>query len=365
MKKNILSIIACLLFFPGLTQITVTSDNIIGAGAIVVNGIDTTTQLTPGSGGANQSWDFTSVIVQDYDTMWFMNPNQTPYPDAYPAANLAARIYQEEMYVYFNSNAQELALLGGVWIESITIPPVIAPIIPKEVLAAFPMNYLDNYMESFVQEIKFPTPEVLSMDSIWIKIYTDKTTIVDAWGTIATPLGAFEVLRVRENTSTTDSIFAFMMAGWMFVDTESNIDEVYSWWTDDASVGFPVVELNVDTGTGLPDDIFFLTQEPVYGLSEPVLEGFTMVLFPNPCSAATRLRYLIHDPSTTLGTGSGYLIFDLYSISGVRIERLMAEEKVPGEYEMEIDVSDLPDGLYIVRLQAGNDVRMQKLVVIH
>ena len=43
---------------------------------------------------------------------------------------------------------------------------------------------------------------------------------------------------------------------------------------------------------------------------------------------------------------------------------MVRAEKMPGEYEVEVDVSDLPNGLYIVRLQAGNDVRMQKLIVV-
>jgi hypothetical protein len=80
-------------------------------------------------------------------------------------------------------------------------------------------------------------------------------------------------------------------------------------------------------------------------------------IFPNPCSGVARFRYQIKDKRST--------ICDLYQISGIKLKRLLNEEKMPGTYEMEIDVRDLPDGLYIVRLQTGNKSAVGKLLVVH
>ncbi len=77
---------------------------------------------------------------------------------------------------------------------------------------------------------------------------------------------------------------------------------------------------------------------------------------PNPCSGNTWLRYLIHDYR--------YLIFDLYDISGRKICELFNEMKMPGEYELKINVSDLKNGIYIIRMQAGNEIEIMKLVVV-
>ena len=99
-----------------------------------------------------------------------------------------------------------------------------------------------------------------------------------------------------------------------------------------------------------------------------------ITLYPNPASGAAHLRYLIHDPSTTigrqrladgdaLGTGSGYLISDLYEISGRRIRELVNEKKGPGTYELEIDVSELPTGVYFITFQTGQQVTTKKLIV--
>ena len=44
---------------------------------------------------------------------------------------------------------------------------------------------------------------------------------------------------------------------------------------------------------------------------------------------------------------------------------LIDEMQQAGEYEIEIDVSDLPGGLYFVKMQSGDSQTTVKLVVMH
>lgn len=356
MKRNLLTLIGFLLIFPAIAQITVTSDDLIGAGAIVVSDIDTTSLLSPGAGGAGQTWDFSAVVTQAYDTIWFMNPGSTPYPDAFPTANLAAWVLTDDMFVYFNSNTQELARIGGVWqVDELGGMTVTATITPKEVIAGFPMNYLDNYAESFIQQFKAPNPiPALGVDSVWIRIYTDKTTIVDAWGSITTPLGTFEALRVRENESIIDSVFGFMKGSWILLDVGDDIDESYSWWTDDPNIGFPVLEMSVDTESGFPDDISFLSQEPFYGVTEPILAQSAMVIFPNPARDIVNCQFSIVDFQ--------YCKIALYNIHGKRVKDVF--EGKTNQENIVIEVGHLPAGIYYVRMQAGNELVCRKMIIV-
>ncbi|MCK5339224.1 MAG: T9SS type A sorting domain-containing protein, partial [Bacteroidales bacterium] len=89
---------------------------------------------------------------------------------------------------------------------------------------------------------------------------------------------------------------------------------------------------------------------------EMFLEG-SLSIFPNPCSGATHLRYSILD--------TRYSIFELYSISGVLLKTLNTGVQQSGEHELEFDVSDLPGGLYFIRMQSGDSYAISKLVVIH
>jgi len=66
------------------------------------------------------------------------------------------------------------------------------------------------------------------------------------------------------------------------------------------------------------------------------------------------LQYLIHD--------IGYLISDLYSIDGRKIRELVNQELPAGNHEIEIDVSDLPAGMYYFRIRAGDKVGGGKMV---
>jgi len=90
------------------------------------------------------------------------------------------------------------------------------------------------------------------------------------------------------------------------------------------------------------------------GEEELQVAGCKLQIFPNPCSGTTYLQFKINDQQLT--------ILELYQISGIRIKRLLIEEKQAGMHELEVDLSDLPAGVYFVRLQAGDQTATTKLI---
>jgi len=78
------------------------------------------------------------------------------------------------------------------------------------------------------------------------------------------------------------------------------------------------------------------------------------IIHSNPCSGATHLRFKIND--------QGLTITDLYQVSGIRIKRLKDEVMIPGTYEIKVDLSGLPAGVYFIRLMAGDQIEMKKLI---
>jgi len=90
---------------------------------------------------------------------------------------------------------------------------------------------------------------------------------------------------------------------------------------------------------------------PLVGLEENgVVES--ILVYPNPGTELVKIRYRIPD--------AGYQMIELFSIEG----RLIWEKEMI-DNEMIIDVSDLPEGLYTVRLQVGAVVAYKKLLVVH
>jgi len=96
-------------------------------------------------------------------------------------------------------------------------------------------------------------------------------------------------------------------------------------------------------------------EEEISSIVEPYAGQETMQIYPNPATGAVRLRYLIHDIR--------YLICDLYRIDGRMIQRIVEGKQLPGEYEIEIDVSGLQSGVYFVRCKIGDKQYSKKLII--
>jgi len=78
-------------------------------------------------------------------------------------------------------------------------------------------------------------------------------------------------------------------------------------------------------------------------------DGFDMSLYPNPAANKVAVRYQIPDP--------GCQMIEIFSIDGMLIETYINKS--------EIDVSDFPVGIYFVRVQAGMESKVGKLLVVH
>ena len=78
--------------------------------------------------------------------------------------------------------------------------------------------------------------------------------------------------------------------------------------------------------------------------------------YPNPFNPFTSISYSI--PKTSLTK----LI--VYDILGREIKTLVNEEKLPGNYEIEFNASDLSSGIYFYRLQTGNFIETKKMVLM-
>jgi len=84
------------------------------------------------------------------------------------------------------------------------------------------------------------------------------------------------------------------------------------------------------------------------------IDDLAFTISPNPCSGSVKIQFTIYDDDIA--------IFELFDISGVMIKRIMNEPKKPGTYNMEFDMSDLPAGVYIIKLQTNNNIKMKKII---
>ena len=76
--------------------------------------------------------------------------------------------------------------------------------------------------------------------------------------------------------------------------------------------------------------------------------------FPNPFGKSTKIKYSIHENCS--------VSLQIRDLAGKPIEDLLHEYKTKGSYEMEWVPGNLPAGIYILVMHAGNSVRYRKLV---
>jgi hypothetical protein len=84
-------------------------------------------------------------------------------------------------------------------------------------------------------------------------------------------------------------------------------------------------------------------------------EGNDVYLYPNPASDAVSIRYRMPD--------AGYLMIDVLSISGVLQKQFREKANAPGFHDIEINLSDLPSGLYLIRTRSGQSISTTKLII--
>ncbi|MBE9483683.1 MAG: T9SS type A sorting domain-containing protein, partial [Bacteroidetes bacterium] len=79
--------------------------------------------------------------------------------------------------------------------------------------------------------------------------------------------------------------------------------------------------------------------------------------YPNPTNGKSDIRYQISEVRN--------IALTVYGVCGREMVVLVDEAQAAGEYIINFDTSALPEGLYIIRLQAGDESAVGKLLVVH
>ena len=91
------------------------------------------------------------------------------------------------------------------------------------------------------------------------------------------------------------------------------------------------------------------------GLDDPEVKKKLIEVFPNPASDEIQIRLKMQDSRPRM--------IALYSIDGRIIWQKMVEPGTPAKTEEHIDISNLPAGMYFVKLQHENGIATSKLIV--
>ncbi len=342
MKRMICIAVTILLVFAaaGQAQPILTADDLAGAPGttITISNSVGLVPVNPGSSGANQTWDFSSIqTTLEYEQDW-VDPAETPFYGSFPDANRCLSIIDTLGYVYnyYQLTDTQYSALGFGSDMYIVQYDFADPII------TFPVEYLDEWSSVFSYEIYPGT-----------SIYDSTYTSVDAWGTVIDGSNTYEnCLRMKSH----HTVITYLMG----VPLVTVTFWTYSW----ESVGYgPVATVTSQNDEPNPnfDTGYFSRTLDITGVLEspsrtsPVSYELKPA-FPNPFNPETRITF-------DLPAGEN-VVLSVFDIQGREVSRLFDGWLPAGRYQSTFSGDGLAGGVYIARLTAGKVQQVQKLILV-
>lgn len=338
MKKHLLSPLFAVIFVQtSFAQITIESTDLTSIGDQITRYIDTIPVYGPGGSGANQTWDFSAAINDTVNNTSVVTVASTPFASTFSGSTYAMT-NNGASYLYFTHDANVLTTTGAAGDLLNNGDQIESPFSDALTLHEFPRTYLSNFDDTyaFVTEADgagIPTP---------IPVYRVKLThsghvydTTDAYGTLITPTGTYDALRVKSTDFTNDILEykLFSFSSWTLLSNKSDTSVAYSWHAKEEMLA--IAEYSYDT-LGNPKQFVYSTVPPVttVGIGEKTYEN-GIAVYPQPAEEQLCVKNLPSD--------KGLFTAQIFSATGV----LMREEYLSGSC---MDISEFSSGVYILRL---------------
>ncbi|RMG86397.1 MAG: PKD domain-containing protein [Bacteroidetes bacterium] len=238
------------LFLAGLStmlpaQITLTADDFPAIGDVLITKSDTVnTNVNVGVPGPDQVWDFSQLTPQSFLPQSFVDPASTPSADAFPDATIA--ISTQGTFSYAKVLPTKAESLGFSLDLDGTGVYTAFPFQNPGTIAVFPLTYGTTFQDTFSFDVTLVGDPQQGLDSIRVKQIATVEAEVDAYGTVITPNGSFEALRLVDSTTTVDSIWAYSsFLGWFLVQSGVTPSKDIQWFARESKG--PLVTLGFDT----------------------------------------------------------------------------------------------------------------------
>lgn len=296
--------------------------------------------LSPGASGANIIWNFSSFTSGGgIDTFLYENPSATPYGSSFPSANITAKKWEPSEncygYDYFIKGSSGMNLLGfgACWNT------------PPEIFISG--NYLSFPLLTYSNSVNHSGHAVfdsISPNTYNVFYFTEIST-ADAWGSITTPAGTVNVIRIYTTETAYDSSY---VSG---VGTQNNVTTgyYYRWYAKD--LGWPVLEIG--KGVMMEDNFqsAWYASSLTTGINSIAYSGSFLSIYPNPNNGIFSISL------------QNYVAKSEVEIFNVLGEKIYATSNFKQQTSNEIDLSKFQKGIYFVKIYDGQTILTKKIVI--
>ncbi len=347
MKKTILFLSAFGIATLGAdAQITITTADVAVPTTTLYQATDTLPTISVGAAGTNQIWNMTGLATNFTDTLTFLSYASAPNP-LFSTSNLVVKQGWQNNYAYAVNNASSVSIIGNAGTFNLmgTNVNVNQSFTPEEKLADFPFTYTSNFVNTYRTFSKFyfgQTVMGFQIDSIRDHSTTVKTVVVDAWGTLTTPLGTYSVIRSKETKIVHDTIDGYIIifppfGGWQnAVSTSADSTTSYTWWAN--GLGFSLATATMDS-TGGVKRVQWLMDQTSVGINEYTNSSIENV-YPNPAQNEINI----------LADASKQKSVEVFDVTG----RFVAAYSITSNLT-NINTTDYCNGMYLFNLVGKNN----------
>ncbi len=302
--------------------------------------------------GENHTWDYSGLIPFQQRIDTFVSVSETPAGLLFMftsdfAVNMAGTFSFpgtgiSQPYLYFKSTSSAYKNTGFAFtMDNFPIP---APFSNSDILYQFPLTYPHTDSSASGVDMNLPGTGYLLVDR-------HRHNTVDGWGTLTTPYGTFDVIRIKSEVTEYDSVYLESQGtgiGLPYSYTE------YKWLGNNQKVPLLLVrDIAEGAVVEYPDSI-----RNSLGVNEKQNIVTKLAIYPNPVKSTATLRFNLKQKST--------VVFTAVDLSGKEIWQSPQQEMVSGFHEITLDAlqMNLNPGTCLLQVTANNRTSTIKLVFL-
>lgn len=313
--------------------------------------------------GANANWDFSSLTATSQSLKNFRGMGTAPAFVLFMFGSFAPQKYQAEYYIEnttlpidqvtsflpvqitdifgytrFTNAGDSVQSVGLSMTVDFGSGPTSIPFRSDTIETRYvlPLSFNDTYLSRGYTNIDFNPV----YNASWIQA-RQRTSLVDGYGTLTTPYGTFDVIRIKHDISEQDEItIEVPVFGTTTIPLDLPLVHEYEWWAN--GEGEPVLKIVTNEILG-NEVITSIEYRDVYlgldaGLEEEVI---SFELYPNPSTDVLNIR-----------SSAAMEQLNIIDISG----KTVRTEKMFGQVTAFIQLDSLEKGTYLVEILSENGI---------
>jgi type IX secretion system substrate protein len=361
-------ILAILIFTINISQgqITVNQADLpsVGDTVRVSNGV-INPLLDISTTGTASNWDFSALqwVTQDVDTFVsvsstgivysvvfvdiFLNPNRANLAEINLLAPTVPLVTIEEAVGFFYKTSSVFEQAGyGAALNTI---PTAVTFDNRDVIYNLPLNYSDTDSSNSNYSVSIPTVGFYAHEQ-------KRVNTVDGWGSITTPYGTFDALRVKSVITGRDSVFASASGIGFGFDIPVTVE--YKWLGIQKKLPILQITTTENFGFEVINSVVYLDSLRNTSTAIPEFsKNVSVYVYPNPAKNTAHLSI-----NSDINTRAKIIITTIDGRLAVKPESILIT-KGTNYISLDAMINNLSAGYYTVVLQSNNGLVKKKLII--